>query len=185
MCGPVPALETASSESRAANFVPCSRTGIELPVCGNPTFNTDTETRRPVLEGSQYAHYCSPTSGIEGYVNISRNQDPTLLQCFDDVLVRASPFACSVQPRTDIIVWYPRHRLIEPDFALVVGTPGFEDFRCQPKDPPLACAMPRQTLAWRLRVIRRGQSKRCSTRALISLLPRQTTTMDTLWWWFR
>ena len=131
VCGPIPALEAASAASRNLNDVPCSRTGIELPVCGNPSFNTDDKTMRPILEGSQYAHYCSPTSGIEGYVNTSVGTSPTLLQCFDDVLVRR-PRSVRAAPSDPIAAdaLGPRAVLLWRRVRRTEGTPDAKDAPC-------------------------------------------------------
>jgi hypothetical protein len=90
VCGPVPALENATTQDASARDVPCDFEPIQLPVCGNPYFNSDTpfSIRRPELPGNQFAHYCAPTTNDVGWYYTSKNEPDNLnlLSCEGDVL---------------------------------------------------------------------------------------------------
>ena len=91
VCGPVPELEEAVKTEADGTEVPCKFPPIEVPVCGNPYFNSPDPTigtNRPRTPGNQYAHYCSPTETNTGFAKTETASPDklNLLQCEGDVL---------------------------------------------------------------------------------------------------
>jgi hypothetical protein len=91
VCGPVPELEEAAKTEADGSDVPCKFPPIEVPVCGNPYFNSPDPTigtNRPRRPGNQYAHYCSPTKTNTGFAKTetASPDNLNLLQCEGDVL---------------------------------------------------------------------------------------------------
>jgi hypothetical protein len=89
VCGPVRELEQTALRQAGESDVPCVFPPIELPVCGNPYFNSQSfGIRRPQLPGNQFAHYCAPALNNRGWYNTSINDpdDLSLVKCEGDVL---------------------------------------------------------------------------------------------------